>query len=749
MGSKGQSTQDTNNNQSYTADPRTQQAASQALTGAENAASQPFQMPVAPVAGFNPQQQQAFNQYSQIQGANQGLNDQAAQYTAMAANPITGADVANYYNPMASNVTAQLQNIYGQQNSQNQGQLTSQAGGVGADRIAVGMGNLANQQGLASGQIYSNLYQNALQAAEQQKQMAAGAGAGFGNLANQTQTEALQATGALGASGLQQQQQTQAQLNAPYQNQLAQIAYQFQTPQYLAGIAGGLAPALGGTTLGGQNTTSTPAQPSIFSQLLGAGTAGVGLYNGLNSGTGSGKGSNTGAINNSMNTLNNGTGGSYYGPGFAEGGATDDSGPAIPGVTLPKSGGMEPIPMVSMPMGAGHSGPLTGGINFPQAQQQQGTGESIGGDIGSALKTAAAILPFLKRGGPVQRFDDGGDVSDGGYNKIDDASNNPISNAAIPSWKEMMSHFTSPPIPAKSGQNYSWGQLGNSLSDRFSAAFPQSGKSAPAQTPAAAASPTDEFSNPHPVPAGGTPTPMPYPGPGALGAKTDAVRINPPGKPAADEEEAPAGAALTAGKGKPAAAATDATGPYMMPRGQQPYPNATYMDKGQEFAKSPWMALVKAGATMMSTPGSFGTGLGKGILAGAGSVDSQRKELRSEQELNDKAQKLYQEAQIHLDKYNKMTPFEEGSLKARNKEIDQAAETGGAGGPKEVDVQRAAKPLYDSIDPVYMKMPPDEKRALAIHALKHGTYIGAEHPFPDGKGGTVLGVWDGQKWGPK
>src|SRR5712671_6122207 len=100
MGSKGQSTQQTNNNQSYTADPRTQQAAGQALQGAEAAASQPFQMPVAPVAGFNPQQQQAFNQYSQIQGANQGLNDQAAQYTAMAANPITGADVANYYNPM-------------------------------------------------------------------------------------------------------------------------------------------------------------------------------------------------------------------------------------------------------------------------------------------------------------------------------------------------------------------------------------------------------------------------------------------------------------------------------------------------------------------------------------------------------------------------------------------------------------------------------------------------------------------------
>jgi len=66
--------------------------------------------------------------------------NQAAQYTAQSAAPITGADVNQYYNPMADNVTKQLQNIYGQQNVQNQGNLTAQAGGVGADRIAVGWG---------------------------------------------------------------------------------------------------------------------------------------------------------------------------------------------------------------------------------------------------------------------------------------------------------------------------------------------------------------------------------------------------------------------------------------------------------------------------------------------------------------------------------------------------------------------------------------------------------------------------------
>jgi len=165
MGSKGSQTTTTNQNQSYTADPRTQQAAGQALSGAESAAAQPFQMPVAPVAGFNPQQQQAFNQYGSIQGMAQPYYSSAAQYASNSASPITAADINNYYNPMADSVTKQLQNIYGQQNVQNQGNLTAQAGGVGADRIAVGMGNLANQQSLAAGSTYAGLYQQALQAA--------------------------------------------------------------------------------------------------------------------------------------------------------------------------------------------------------------------------------------------------------------------------------------------------------------------------------------------------------------------------------------------------------------------------------------------------------------------------------------------------------------------------------------------------------------------------------------------------------
>src|SRR5260370_1387472 len=190
-------------------------------------------MPVAPVAGFSNDQQSAFGQYQQLAGPNSYLNT-AANYANQAGTPLTQNDINQYYNPAVDSVTKQLQNIFGEQNVQNQGDLTAKAGGVGADRIAVGMGDLANQQGLAAGQTYANLYQQAVTTAEQQKQMQAGAAGQFGNI----EQGALGATGALNAAGTQQQQQTQAQLNAPYQNILARIAYQFQTPQYLAGIAG-------------------------------------------------------------------------------------------------------------------------------------------------------------------------------------------------------------------------------------------------------------------------------------------------------------------------------------------------------------------------------------------------------------------------------------------------------------------------------------------------------------------------------
>jgi hypothetical protein len=112
------------------------------------------------------------------------------------------------------------------------------------------------------------------------------------------------------------------------------------------------------------------------------------------------------------------------------------------------------------------------------------------------------------------------------------------------------------------------------------------------------------------------------------------------------------------------------------------------------------MSLVNAGATIAATPGPLGSAIGKGLLAGTKSIDDQRKELRSEQELNDKAKQLYETAQEHRRKYNQMTPYERASISVRNRELDQS-ETGVSGKPGKftgADYDRAAK-FVQSISP--------------------------------------------------
>ena len=272
MGSKGQST--SNTQQSQTNTPAGAGYVQNALQQGQAAAATPFSQPVAPVAGFSQDQLSAFNTVNNAQGMAQPYFNQAAQ-------DMTPQGTQAFLNPYASNVMAGLQNTFGEQQQQATGSLTQAAGGVGADRIAVGQADLANQQGLAAGQTLSSLYTGAAQQAQS-------AGYGQAAIGSGMENEALQGAQAqLGTGGLQQQL-SQAQLNAPYQQQLAALAYPFQTAQFNAGITGALAPGLGGTTTGYGNTQSTPAPPSIYSQLLGLGAAGTGLAGGLGAFNGSG-----------------------------------------------------------------------------------------------------------------------------------------------------------------------------------------------------------------------------------------------------------------------------------------------------------------------------------------------------------------------------------------------------------------------------------------------------------------------------
>lgn len=272
MGSKGSNTVQSNQNQTYQPNPAATGYINNAIQAGEFAAGAPFQQPVAPVAGFSGAQQNAFNTVNNAQGMALPYINSAANLFGQSAQ---GPNISQFFNPFASAVSANLQDIFGQQNAMNTGSLTQAAGGVGADRIAVGQSELAKQQGLTAGQTFANLFQPSLSAAEQEQNILQGAGYGLGVLGPAAQNSVFQGAQAqLGTGGLQQQL-AQAQLNAPYQNTLARLAYPFQTAQFNAGITGALAPGLGGTTTGYGGTTYP--SPSPWSQALGAGAVGAGI----------------------------------------------------------------------------------------------------------------------------------------------------------------------------------------------------------------------------------------------------------------------------------------------------------------------------------------------------------------------------------------------------------------------------------------------------------------------------------------
>src|SRR6266478_4702504 len=379
-----------------------------ALTQAQNAAQLPFNIPQAPVAGFSQDQQAAFGNINNAQGMAQPYINQAQQY-------FSPQGAQQFFNPYADAVTAQMQNIFGQQNQQNTANLTQAAGGVGADRIAVGQGNLANQQGLAAGQTYANLYGQAAQQAQS-------AGYGTAALGSQAQNAALQGSQAQLASGGLQQQLQQAQLNAPYQQQLAQAAFPYQQAQFLAGITGSLAPGLGGTT-SGTGTTTGPT-PSMLSQILGLGTAaagaagGAGAFGGGSGGKGSGGVGSYGQASNATG-YGAGTGGISF-PMFAGGGGIgfDEGGATSSPFDLPPNFNDKPInvaehsiiPTVQTPA----IRPEVPKLNLNPPAPAASTGAA---DAGKAIGTAVQLAGmFLKKGGRVNPYARGGvaGFADGG-----------------------------------------------------------------------------------------------------------------------------------------------------------------------------------------------------------------------------------------------------------------------------------------------------------------------------------------------
>ena len=277
----GQSTATTNTSQTQQADPLMQKAVGNVLgpngQNIANVANTPYDQAMSPqVAAQNAQQLQAIQGLGGIASNNPASPyiAQAADYATAAADPNNVNAMTNaYYNPMASQVMDQFSNIMGQQAAQLKGNEAA-SGAIGGSRASVANSTLANQQGLAAGQIQSQLYNQALQSALTTAGQQAGAAYSLGNLGQESLGTQLTGLNAGLTGGNLTQQQQQNILNAAQTGAIQETLFPQQELGAAANIAG-IGTTLGGTT----NGTSTTTQPvNYLGQILGAGIAGYGLY---------------------------------------------------------------------------------------------------------------------------------------------------------------------------------------------------------------------------------------------------------------------------------------------------------------------------------------------------------------------------------------------------------------------------------------------------------------------------------------
>ena len=207
------------------------------------------------------------------QKATEPVNAAAEAGTAASAAPLTGSQIDQYLSPYLGTVLGSTEQLINQQNQQAQaGQLGTaiSSGAFGGDRTGLAAANLAQQQELAAGNIYSGIanqgYQSALSTAQGQQQIglagaqqlanigqtaygeAANTASEGAGLAAGAQSAALQGAQAQIGAGTLQQQTQQAQDTAQYNQFLQQQSYPFQVDQFLANIAEGTGALSGSTT---------------------------------------------------------------------------------------------------------------------------------------------------------------------------------------------------------------------------------------------------------------------------------------------------------------------------------------------------------------------------------------------------------------------------------------------------------------------------------------------------------------------
>ncbi|MEL0287066.1 MAG: hypothetical protein VXA34_00260 [Gammaproteobacteria bacterium] len=221
--------------------------------------------PYAPqqLAGLSSLQQQAIAQGQAGIGGYQPYMQAAQQYAAPGG-------VTQFFNPYEQQVVQQTMQDIATEGAKAQTQLAGQgvaSGAFGGSRFGVAQGELAGktleQQARSAGQLRQQGFQQAQQAAQRAAQLQAGLGQAAQQMGMQDINQLL------GLGSLQQRQQ-QAGFDVARANTMAQQALPFQEIGFLSDLFRGV------PTMQTQLQTSTTPPPSLGSQLLGLGIAGLG-----------------------------------------------------------------------------------------------------------------------------------------------------------------------------------------------------------------------------------------------------------------------------------------------------------------------------------------------------------------------------------------------------------------------------------------------------------------------------------------
>lgn len=287
--------------QQTTTPQNVQNAAAQNISSAENLQNTGFQAYTGQqVANFAPQQQQSFGLGTDVANAASGNIMPGSNALSYALNssqnaptisaPTIASQMSPYMNAYVGEALApQLQanaNAYMLQSQAQQGAATS-AGAFGDPRAALLQGNLGlnyalENQGLV-GSAYTNAFNTAIGAGAQDVSNSLTAQQGNANVWNQSIQDALSGSNTANTQGTnaaslintlggQQTAQSQAQLNAQYNQWLMAQQYPFLTSQNLNSAISSAVPT---------NTTQTTSAPNnagfgILGALLGGGGSMIG-----------------------------------------------------------------------------------------------------------------------------------------------------------------------------------------------------------------------------------------------------------------------------------------------------------------------------------------------------------------------------------------------------------------------------------------------------------------------------------------